>query len=359
MPLRPACIISTTAAEGIPSLSEVYYTKPEPSVLGAVERLLEAMDFTSLLPAGGDVLLKINLTWDYLRPGVVTSPWVVDAAARVLARHCGAVHVGESSQILVDATDALVNSRMVDVVDRNGLVWHDFSKETWEEREVDGLSFSIPRVCTRMPVVSLPVVKTHYRSVLSIALKNQYGCLDDNRHNYHYRLTDYAVAVNKAVPVVFTLADGTVSLEGGGPKPGKPLRTDFLSASTDRVAIDSSLARVMGLDPARIPLITSADGVLGDASSPREVCLSPLEEVPRYEFEPARPNFVARVEGLLRGRRTEPKTDGPFMGALKRGARLWYRIAYRLLGQKAEAERWMDDPRYGPQWRGLPEDGAE
>jgi uncharacterized protein (DUF362 family) len=340
-------------------LSEVYYASSEPTVRDSVERLLEALDFNSLLPAGQDVLLKVNLTWDFLRPGVVTSPWVVDAAARVLQRHCGAVHLGESSQILVDATNALAETRMADVAKRRGLVWHDFSKEAWDRREINGLSFSIPHVCTQMPVISLPVVKTHYRSVLSIALKNLYGCLDDNRHNYHFRLTDYTIAVNKAIPVVLTLADGTVSLEGGGPKPGKPKRTDFLAASTDRVALDCSLAKVMGFDPRSVPMLRSANGILGKADDVRERCLPPMDGVPRFDFDPAVPNFVARIEALLRGRRTEPKTDGPLMGIMTFGARLWYRIGYRLLGQRAEAERWIADPKYGPQWRGLPEEGAE
>jgi uncharacterized protein (DUF362 family) len=339
---------------------KVFYASTLQGVAKATDAVLDALGWEELIPPGEDVLLKVNLTWDFVRPGVNTSPWVVEAVARRLGERCGTIYIGESSQVLVDATRAFEITGMKNAADRQGLVWHNFSDHAWERVDIDGLKFGIPAICTRMPVISIPVVKTHYRSAISVALKNLYGCIDDNRHNYHYRLTDYITAVNRAVPVVMTIADGSVSLEGNGPKPGMPLQTDFLAGSRDRVALDRSVSGVMGLDPASVETTSAAEGLVGTAEDLEEVPLPPLDRIPSFEFRRASPNFVARIEKRLRGGTgDEPTTDGPFMGLLKTGAKRWYRIAYRIFGQGGEARRWIETGPYGRQWAGLPEEIAE
>lgn len=336
----------------------VYYASTRQGVTRAVHAVLEAAQARMLLPRGMDVLLKVNLTWDFVRPGVDTSPWVVEAVASYLKDHVGRIWLGESSQVLVDADRAFEATGMASAAKRHGLLWHNFSQHDWVPVDAGDISFSIPEICTRLPVVSVPVVKTHYRTTISAALKNLYGCLDDNRHNYHYRLADYLTAVNERIPVLLTVADGTVSLEGNGPKPGTPRRTDFVAACTNRVSLDTSLASAMGFDPGTIETISSARGRVDEEEPFEEVALPPLREVPRFEFVPPRPNFVARVERKLRGRRSGPGADGPLMGLMKRGAKIWYRMAYRLSGQSREAARWIESCPYGPQWAGIPEEGS-
>ncbi len=333
----------------------VFYASTAGGVRRAVFDVMDAMGWETLLPPSGDVLIKVNLTWDYLRPGVCTGPWVLEAVAERFSGRFSRIFVGESSQVLVDAARALETSGVGAVVRRRGLLWHNFSENEWHAVVHGGLSFSIPAICTRMPVVSLPVVKTHYRTTISAALKNLYGCLDDNRHNYHHRLADYLTAVNECIPVAFTVADGTVSLEGDGPKPGTPVYTGFVAGSSDRVALDASLARTMGFDPAGIETIVRAEGRAGTSSGLEEIPLPPLEAVRRFDFKPARPNFVARIERALRGGRSGGRSDGPLMKPLRLGARHWYRFAYHLKGQRSEALRFISRIPCGDQWLGREE----
>ncbi len=337
---------------------KVLYTSTDTGVDNAVGRLLDNFRWRELLPEGEDLLIKVNLTWDYLRPGVNTSPWVVEALCKRLKEHTGQIYLGESSQVLVNASKALRVQRMDAVVERQGLVWHNFSDNPWKKVTVDGLTFGIPEICTKMAVISVPVVKTHYRSVISVAMKHLYGCLNDGRHNYHHKLTDYIVAVNKAIPVKFILADGTVSLEGSGPKPGIPKQTDFLALSTDPVALDFSVAGVMGIDPGTIESIQKGNGQVGSCNDVENVCISPLEKVPSFIFKPAEPNFVAKVEKKIRGKKKpqESPKDGPFIGIMKAGAKRWYNLSYSIFGQKREAEEWKKSLPYGPQWLGEPEE---
>jgi uncharacterized protein (DUF362 family) len=337
---------------------KVLYTSTHTGVDSAVGRLLDSFPWRKLLVPGEDVLVKVNLTWDYLRPGVNTSPWVVEALCRRLRKHTGQIYIGESNQILVDATRALAVQKMDAVVRRQKLIWHNFSDNPWREVTVNGLAFGIPEICTRMPVVSVPVVKTHYRSVISVAMKHLYGCLNDGRHNYHHRLADYTVAVNRAIPVKFVLADGTVSLEGNGPKPGIPKQTDFLALSTDPVAMDYSISRVMGINPETVETVRKGNGQAGSFNNVHDVCIPPLQKVPSFKFQPAEPNFVARVEAKIRGKKKhrEKQKDGPFIGIMKSGAKRWYNFSYSVFGQKEEAEVWKKSLPYGPQWLGKPEE---
>jgi uncharacterized protein (DUF362 family) len=341
------------------SLLKVFYASTACGVRRAVSDLLDSLGWERLVPPGEDILLKVNLTWDYLRPGVNTGPWVVEAVAERLRGRSRKIYLGESSQILVDADRALRVSGMAAVCERQGLVWHNFSKHQWSPVETHGLRFGIPEICTRMPVVSLPVVKTHYRTGISVALKNLYGCLNDGRHNYHSGLPRYLAAVNASIPVAFTLADGTVSLEGNGPKPGKPIRTDFVVASEDRVALDASVARVMGIDPGTLEILDAAEGVAGSSRGLEEECLPPLAMPPSFSFLPAGPNFVARVERVLRGRGRKREGDGPLINLTRFGARQWYKMAYVILGQKAEALRLVESLPYGPQWLGRAEEAPK
>lgn len=337
---------------------KVLYTSTDTGVDSAVGRLLDSFPWRELLPAGQDILVKVNLTWDYLRPGVNTSPWVLEALCRRLKEHTGKIYIGESNQVLVNASKAFRIQRMDAVAGRQGLIWHNFSENGWKQVTVDGLTFSIPEICTKMPVVSIPVVKTHYRSTISVAMKHLYGCLNDGRHNYHHRLSDYVVAVNKAIPVSFVCADGTVSLEGNGPKPGIPKKTDFIALSTDPVALDYSISQVMGIDPGSVETIQKGNGKVGFCSDVENVCIPPLLSIPSFHFTRAEPNFVARVEKRIRGtgRQQSRENDGPLIGIMKAGAKRWYNLSYSVFGQKREADKWKKSLPYGPQWRGEQED---
>ncbi|MBN1434470.1 DUF362 domain-containing protein, partial [Candidatus Fermentibacterales bacterium] len=219
------------------------------------------------------------------------------------------------------------------------------------------ITFSVPEICTRMPVVSIPVVKTNHRSTISCALMNLLGCLDERRRSDHHRLADLLSRVNEEIPVVFTIADGTVSLDGSGPRPGAPIHTDFVALSQDRVAMDASLAGLMGFDPLAIETVVRANGRVGTMENLCEIPLYPLRSVPSFRLRAPEPDFLARMEDRLmdrRRRKTHPG-DGLIMRAMKRGGRLWYCLAHYLTGQNRQASKWIRDSVYGAQWLGKPE----
>jgi hypothetical protein len=56
----------------------------------------------------------------------------------------------------------------------------------------------------------------------------------------------------------FSVVDGIVGMEGNGPVAGTPRESGLLVAGANPVAVDTVCARLMGLDPDRLPLIRRA-----------------------------------------------------------------------------------------------------
>jgi uncharacterized protein (DUF362 family) len=110
-------------------------------------------------------------------------------------------------------------------------------------------------------VISLPVMKTHFHTGITIALKNLKGCLRpvDKRRLHERELVPALAVVNELVQplVTVTLCDATIAYEGMGPASATPVPLGLLVASQDPVALDVVCCQLMGLDPARVRLVTA------------------------------------------------------------------------------------------------------
>lgn len=108
-------------------------------------------------------------------------------------------------------------------------------------------------------VINLPLMKTHFNTLVTIALKNVKGCLRrvDKRRLHECDLNHALGVVNTLVqPLVHaTLCDATTAYEGIGPGHGTPVDMGLLLASRDPVALDTVCCELMGIDPAKVRLI--------------------------------------------------------------------------------------------------------
>jgi uncharacterized protein (DUF362 family) len=69
--------------------------------------------------------------------------------------------------------------------------------------------------------------------------------------------------ITAAVAPHLAIIDGIVGMEGDGPIMGTPKRANLLVMGENLPAVDATAARLMGLDPRRIPYLRSASGRLG------------------------------------------------------------------------------------------------
>ncbi len=151
-------------------------------------------------------------------------------------------------------------------------------------------------------IVNLPKFKTHSQMLLTLAVKNLFGCVVGFRKpEWHLRagadrqaFAWLLVRIGRTLRPSFNLLDGVLAMEGQGPgRSGVPRKLGILMAGKDPFAVDSVACRVVGLDPGDLPLLKAAaaegplpepaiDGALPDVRSFRLPRLTPLLYGPQF-----------------------------------------------------------------------------
>ncbi len=324
----------------------------------SVRRALQAVGWTQAVPAGVDVALKVNLGWDLFIPGAITSPLVVACLIEAIRGHVGRIFVVEADQVLENVERAFAASGMAEVCRRLGATWVNLSREPTVSVDCpDNVvlkRIDVPKVLREALLITVPVMKTHAKTGLTGALKNQWGCLDKLRHRHHLVLDDALADLNSVVRPALALMDGTIGLEGNGPKSGRPRVVDRILCSTDPVALDTVQATIMGIDPATVRhLATCAARGIG-TNDRAAISVRSSEALPEVApFLPARHNVVSRYETQLRRSSLQRLVfDTPLFQLALLGAKAYYRAwAWRWAGRAWDAA--AAHPVYGPQWRTL------
>ena len=107
-------------------------------------------------------------------------------------------------------------------------------------------------------VLNLPKLKTHTQMLLTLGVKNLFGCIVGLRKpEWHFRtgvdremFARLLVRIYRVISPAITLLDGILAMEGQGPgKGGLPRHLGMLIAGTDAVAMDMTVCRILGLAP--------------------------------------------------------------------------------------------------------------
>src|SRR3990172_733142 len=119
-------------------------------------------------------------------------------------------------------------------------------------------------------VINLPKLKTHNQLLLTLCVKNLFGCVVGmKKPEWHYRAginTDYfaslLLTIHNLVRPAFTILDGILAMEGDGPgKSGTPRQLGVLMGGQDGIAVDIAVCRMIGLKPEQ--LATNAAAIKG------------------------------------------------------------------------------------------------
>ena len=111
-------------------------------------------------------------------------------------------------------------------------------------------------------VVNLPKLKTHSQMLLTLGVKNLFGCIVGLRKpQWHLRagvdremFARLLVLVCTAVRPSITLLDGILAMEGQGPgKSGVARQVGVLAGSCDVFALDAAICGMLGLPPEVLP----------------------------------------------------------------------------------------------------------
>jgi len=310
-----------------PSVSIV--PAPSDRLDAAVRTAIDRVDGLSALRGISRVLLKPNLGWDIPLPGAVTNGWVIAAVVRALLEAGHKITIIEADQVLVDIAVAARQAGVFGLTEHPDVSWMNLTHDDFVEVPVadpaSQIPIQIPRIVTEHPLVTVPVLKTHAKTVISGAVKNHWGLLPIDRYRLHPQLTDVLTDLIRAAPPTLCLMDATVALEGNGPKSGRPRRVDHVLASTDPLAMDLTAARVMGIRPEEVPHLVRLSEVQGQALS-----ANVLGDLPKLEpFARADHNLVSRIEERLNTGAPNPLLSHPAAFQIMcSGAKVWYHAWY-------------------------------
>jgi uncharacterized protein (DUF362 family) len=233
------------------------YANPDLDALTG--RLLE---LSGCRPARGEhVLVKPNLVAPANTSLSCTHPAVVRAVCRYLVDHGAAVTVGDSPAF--GSGRAVAGACGLDKA-LAGLPVRltNFTKPRQIPLSLGGSIGVASQALDASFIVNVPRFKVHDQMLLTLAVKNFFGCVAGFRkalaHQIHgekgNRFESMILDVCLAMPPSVSLVDGVVAMHVCGPAKGKPYPLGLLGAAASPIALDAALHAVLGLAVDATPL---------------------------------------------------------------------------------------------------------
>jgi uncharacterized protein (DUF362 family) len=231
----------------------------EDDVLGCLRQLWQEAEMPDV--AGKRVLVKPNLV-DYIEDHpATTGPAVVGAILDLLAElGAGEVVVGDGPCFRREAWSVVEACGLASVLSARGIRLVDLNYD--DPRPVparDGWFIGVPRLWLPRHVrqadliISVPKLKTHHWTTVSLGLKNLLGVVPGVRYGWPKNILHMngiplsILGLYQTVRPVVTVVDGIVGMEGDGPLFGSPVEHGLLAVGRDPVAVDTACTRLMGL----------------------------------------------------------------------------------------------------------------
>jgi uncharacterized protein (DUF362 family)/Pyruvate/2-oxoacid:ferredoxin oxidoreductase delta subunit len=111
-------------------------------------------------------------------------------------------------------------------------------------------------------LISLCKLKSHALTRVTGAVKNQFGCVPGVlKTEFHTSLPNaqvfsrMLVDLNRLIKPRLFIMDGVMAMEGNGPRNGTPRKMNVILMSTDPVALDATVCRLVNLDPGLVDTI--------------------------------------------------------------------------------------------------------
>jgi uncharacterized protein (DUF362 family) len=212
---------------------------------------------TDLISSGDTVVIKPNVV-AAIHPdtGTTTDPRVCKSVANMVKEIGAKPIIAESSSIDVDTEEALKVAGYGKLRDEGFEVIDLKREETIKVPIPKGKSLKevfLPKVVVDADVViSVPTMKTHVQTKVTLSLKNMKGILPDiSKKKFHLTfgvfqgVADLCTVIRPALSVV----DGIIAVEGLWPPHSNPIEMDLIIAGKDSVAVDTITGMIMGFEP--------------------------------------------------------------------------------------------------------------
>jgi uncharacterized protein (DUF362 family)/Pyruvate/2-oxoacid:ferredoxin oxidoreductase delta subunit len=251
-------------------------TYDESEVLDALRRSIHLVGGVDV-KRGSRVLLKPNLLLG--KPpekAVNTHPAVLKGIIRIVREKGGIPFVGDSPAI----------GSCLSAAQKAGV------RQVAEEAHCPIVEFNRPVVCSSPDgarfrqleidrsvleadlVINLPKWKTHGMVLLTLGVKNMFGCVSGPRKALcHLKAGEdrklfsrMLVDVYRRVGPCLTVLDGVVGMEGNGPASGRPVHLGLMMAGSNAFAVDQIVCDLLKIPRRSVPtnLVALEDGIACD-----------------------------------------------------------------------------------------------
>ena len=306
------------AFDGPPPFDRAAFPEPDSAAVAVLRAERYGGDLEGLLRdglrlveadvRGRSVVLKPNFV-EFLdgHPINTQPPLIVAAADAMRSMGARSVVVAEGPGHRRDTEAVVEQAGLLEALDDAGLRFVDLNEAPVVRvplrTHYTGLrELWVPRILRDADlVVSMPKLKTHHWVAATLSLKNCFGCMPGrvygwpkdvfHVHNVPNSILDIVGAVRPS----FAIIDGIVGMEGNGPLLGTPVHSGVVVVSKDPVAADVTGARLMGMEPEKIPYLMEAGRFLGQAHSEliEQRGEDPERLAKRYEPAPGFEHVVA------------------------------------------------------------------
>jgi len=224
--------------------------------------LREAIDLIGGIGAfvkkGDRVLLKPNLIFGKSPDKAVTThPTIVRGIIEIVREAGGIPFIGDSPG-LGGATRAAEKAGIKRVADEANCPLVDFNRPIVPEKRKGKVFRKLEidqSVLDADVVINLPKWKTHSQTLLTLGIKNLFGCVPGAKKALWHlqagedrtRFAGVLIDLYQVIQPSLTILDGVVAMEGNGPSSGDPTSIGLILASSDALSLDQVVCDLLAI----------------------------------------------------------------------------------------------------------------
>lgn len=235
------------------------------------QNIVDSLDFIQWrdhIKSDSTVFIKPNFTYPFFKEGITTNPLVLKEILAILKDRAGRIIVGESDggnhSFTADA--AFKGHGMYKTCKETGAELVNLSTlpSHYVEDTIQG-----KRIKVQVPdllvdeidcFMSVPVLKVHVMTTVTLSMKNLWGCYPDTMRCLHHKyLSRKLTLLTKVLKPKIVLIDGTYALNGHGPLYGEAVKADLLITTNNPVVADTFGAVIMGIPVSKVEHIIIAE----------------------------------------------------------------------------------------------------
>ncbi|WFN37399.1 DUF362 domain-containing protein [Methanomicrobium antiquum] len=220
-----------------------------------VSNSLDHIEWKNQISNDSLVFVKPNFTYPFHKPGITTTPELLEILLAKLKDRADRVIIGESDggNHSFSADDGFKGHNMYKICSNTGTELVNLSKipATYVEDKIlnKKVKVQVPDILINDVdcFISVPVLKVHAMTTITLSMKNLWGCYPDTmRGLYHKNLAYKLTLLTKLLKPQIIVIDGINALNKHGPMHGEAVKSDLLISANNPVVADSLGTSLMG-----------------------------------------------------------------------------------------------------------------